>query len=109
MLGTNYNGSNYGVFTQNFDTLSNDYFVNLLDLRTKWSGIDVAQTLFEGKDRTTGQVKWTGTRVDLIFGSNTELRAIAEVYGCEDAKGKFVNDFVASWTKVMNLDRFDLK
>ena len=80
-----------------------------LDLRTKWSGIDVAQTLFEGRDRKTGQVKWTGTRVDLIFGSNTELRAIAEVYGCEDAKGKFVSDFVATWTKVMNLDRFDVK
>ena len=109
MLETNYNGSNYGVFTQNTDTLSNDYFVNLLDLRTKWSGIDVAQTLFEGKDRTTGQVKWTGTRVDLIFGSNTELRAVAEVYGCEDAKGKFVQDFVTAWTKVMNLDRFDVK
>jgi catalase-peroxidase len=109
VLGTNYDGSQYGVFTENVGSLTNDFFVNILDLRTKWSAINDAQDVFEGKDRTTGQVKWTGTRADLIFGSNTELRAIAEVYGCNDSKDKFVQDFVAAWTKVMNLDRFDIK
>jgi catalase-peroxidase len=109
VLGANYDGSNHGVFTQNVGSLTNDFFVNILDLRTKWSSANEAQDVFEGKDRTTGQVKWTGTRADLIFGSNTELRAIAEVYGCNDSKEKFVHDFVSAWTKVMNLDRFDVK
>jgi catalase-peroxidase len=109
VMGANYDGSNHGVFTQNVGSLTNDFFVNILDLRTKWSAANEAQDVFEGKDRTTGQVKWTGTRADLIFGSNTELRAIAEVYGCNDSKEKFVHDFVSAWTKVMNLDRFDVK
>ncbi len=108
MLGTNYDGSKNGVFTNKAATLSNDYFVNLLDLNTTWRAIDDAQDLFEGKDRNTAAVKWSGTRVDLIFGSNTELRAIAEVYGSDDAQDKFMTDFVTTWTKVMNLDRFDL-
>ncbi|NKI33520.1 catalase/peroxidase HPI [Croceivirga thetidis] len=107
-LDANFDGSKHGVFTDKPGTLSNDFFVNLLDLTTEWSAIDADEEVFEGKDRKTGQVKWTGTRADLIFGSNTELRAIAEVYGCHDAKGKFVKDFVAAWNKVMNLDRFDL-
>jgi catalase-peroxidase len=109
MLGINYDGSNKGVFTTKADTLSNDFFVNLLDLSTKWGATSEAQDTFEGRDRKTGQVKWTGSRVDLIFGSNTELRAIAEVYGAFDSKDKFVHDFVKVWNKVMNLDRFDLK
>ena len=108
VLNTNFDGSQHGVFTAQTDALTNDYFVNLLDLGTKWRATSPAQDVFEGTDRKTGEVKWTGTRVDLIFGSNTELRAIAEVYGCSDSKGKFVKDFVAAWTKVMNLDRFDL-
>ena len=108
MLGTNYDGSKNGVFTNKEATLSNDYFVNLLDLNTTWHAIDDAQDLFEGNDRNTAAVKWSGTRVDLIFGSNTELRAIAEVYGSDDAQEKFMTDFVTTWTKVMNLDRFDL-
>lgn len=111
VLDTNYDGSRYGVFTKRAGTLTNDYFVNLLDYNTTWSATDGSNgtsELFEGRDRKTGEVKWTGTRVDLILGSNTELRAIAEVYGCNDAQEKFVNDFVAAWTKVMNLDRFDL-
>ncbi len=107
VLNCNFNYSQNGVFTKQVDTLSNDYFVNLLDLNTTWKSTSDTQDLFEGRDRKTGEIKWTGTRVDLIFGSNTELRAIAEVYGCEDAKEKFVNDFVAAWNKVMNLDRFD--
>lgn len=107
-LGANYDGSHYGVFTKTPGVLTNDYFVNLLDLGTKWASTSDAQDVFEGRDRATNQVKWTGTRVDLIFGSNSELRAIAEVYGTNDAKEKFVKDFVAAWTKVMNLDRFDL-
>ena len=108
MLGTNYDGAKNGVFTNKEATLSNDYFVNLLDLNTTWHAIDDAQDLFEGNDRNTAAVKWSGTRVDLIFGSNTELRAIAEVYGSDDAQDKFMTDFVTTWTKVMNLDRFDL-
>jgi len=108
VLGTNYKGSNYGVFTDRQGSLTNDFFVNLLDLKTIWRASDESDTAFEGKDRKTGQVKWKGSRVDLIFGSNSELRALAEVYGSSDAKEKFVNDFVAAWTKVMNLDRFDL-
>ena len=109
VLGTNFNGAKHGVFTDKPGVLTNDYFVNLLDLRTTWNGTTDAQNVFVGSDRTTGEPKWTGTRVDLIFGSNTELRAIAEVYGCADSGEKFVKDFVAAWDKVMNLDRFDLK
>lgn len=109
VLNTNYDGSAHGVFTAKKDQLSNDYFVNLLDLSTTWKAVNDHQTEFEGRNRATGELKWTGTRVDLIFGSNTELRAIAEVYACADAQAKFVKDFAAAWTKVMNLDRFDLK
>lgn len=108
VLNTNFDQSQHGVFTKNTETLSNDFFVNLLDLGTTWSASSDAQQVFEGRDRKTGEVKWTGTRVDLIFGSNSELRALAEVYACSDAQGKFVNDFIAAWNKVMNLDRFDL-
>jgi catalase-peroxidase len=108
VLNTNYDGSTHGVFTANPGVLTNDFFVNLIDFSTTWKAKDPAQQLFEGADRATGKVKWTGTRVDLIFGSNSELRALAEVYACEDAKSKFVHDFVAAWTKVMQLDRFDL-
>jgi len=108
VLGTNYDRSNHGVFTDKAETLTNDFFVNLLDLNTAWAATSDHQDTFEGKDRKTGAVKWTGSRVDLICGSNSELRAIAEVYGCHDAKDKFTNDFIAAWTKVMNLDRFDV-
>jgi catalase-peroxidase len=107
-LGTNQDGSNHGVFTDRSGALTNDFFVNLLDLSTKWAAADETEYTFEGRDRRTGDLKWTGTRADLIFGSNTELRAIAEVYGCADGEVRFVNDFVAAWTKVMNLDRIDL-
>ena len=106
VLGTNYDGSKYGVFTNRAETLTNDFFVNLLDLRNTWKAISETGEAFEGSDRTTGTVKWTATRADLIFGSNSELRAIAEVYACADSNEKFVNDFVAAWVKVMNLDRF---
>ncbi|MEI9921981.1 MAG: catalase/peroxidase HPI [Bacteroidota bacterium] len=109
VLNTNYDHSKHGVFTKNPGVLSNDYFVNLLDFGTTWSGVTDEQKYFDGRDRKTGSVKWTGTRVDLIFGSNSELRAVAEVYGCTDSREKFVNDFVAAWGKVMNLDRFDLE
>ncbi|MFT6880238.1 MAG: catalase-peroxidase [Arcticibacterium sp.] len=108
-MGANFDGSQHGVFTKKAETLSNDYFVNLLDLRTTWKATSDDQDTFEGSDRASGDVKWTGTRVDLIFGSNSELRAYAEVYGSADAEEKFVKDFVATWSKVMNLDRFDLK
>jgi catalase-peroxidase len=108
MLGTNVGGSKHGVFTSKPEALSNDFFVNLLDMRTEWKPVSDARDVFEGRDRKTGKVKWTGTRVDLIFGSNSQLRAIAEVYACADAQEKFVHDFVAAWNKVMNLDRFDL-
>ena len=107
-LGTNWDGSNYGVFTQRPGQLTNDYFMNLLDLGTTWQAADSGQHAFLGRDRKTGALKWTGTRVDLIFGSNSELRAIAEVYGCADGEAKFVKDFVAAWNKVMMLDRFEL-
>ena len=106
MLGTNVNGAKHGVFTAKPETLSNDFFVNLLDMRTEWK--PAAGGLYEGRDRKTGKVKWTGTRVDLVFGSNSQLRALAEVYGSSDAQKKFVEDFVEAWNKVMNLDRFDL-
>lgn len=108
VLHTNYDQSNHGVFTNKPGVLTNDFFVNLLDFGTTWHAVADGQEVFEGIDRKTGTRKWTGTRVDLIFGSNSELRAIAEVYACEDGKEKFVNDFVAAWNKVMNLDRFDL-
>ena len=109
VLGTNFDHSNHGVFTDRVGALTNDFFVNLLDLRTTWKAIPGSDDqVFEGSDRATGKTKWTGTRVDLIFGSNTELRALAEVYACADSEDKFMNDFVAAWTKVMNLDRFDL-
>lgn len=108
VLDTNYDGSKHGVFTNRPGALSTDYFVNLLDMGTTWTALDSGSHAFMGRDRKTGETRWTATRVDLIFGSNTELRAIAEVYGCEDGKDKFVRDFVAAWNKVMNLDRFDL-
>ncbi len=108
VLNTNYDRSGHGVFTKRPETLSNDFFVNLLDLNTTWKASSDAQDLFEGRDRKTGALKWTGTRVDLIFGSNSELRALAEVYACADGQAKFVQDFVAAWAKVMDLDRFDL-
>ena len=109
VLDTNYDGSSHGVLTSKPGRLTNDFFVNLLDMSTHWSATSPDETTFEGRDRKSGEVKWTGTRADLIFGSNTELRAVAEVYACADGKTKFVKDFVAAWTKVMNLDRFDLK
>jgi catalase-peroxidase len=108
VLNTNFDQSKHGVFTKNPESLTNDFFVNLLDMSTVWNATSDEQNEFEARDRKTGKVKWTGTRVDLIFGSNSELRAIAEVYGCEDSKEKFVKDFVAAWTKVMNADRFDI-
>ncbi|MEL6274575.1 MAG: catalase/peroxidase HPI [Bacteroidota bacterium] len=108
VLNANWDGSHHGVFTQNPGTLSNDFFVNLLDYTTAWTAADDTKEVFEGRDRATGTVKWTATRADLIFGSNTELRGVAEVYGCNDGQEKFVHDFIAAWTKVMNLDRFDL-
>lgn len=109
VLNTNYDGSKHGVFTDKPEVLTNDFFKNLLDLGTTWKSVSDHQDVFEGSDRKTGAVKWTGTRVDLIFGSNSELRAYAEVYACEDGKDKFVHDFVAAWNKVMNADRFDVK
>lgn len=108
VLNANFDGSKHGVFTNRTEVLTNDFFVNLLDFGTTWQAAADAKNVFEGRDRKTGAVKWTGTRVDLIFGSNSELRAIAEVYGCVDGQEKFVKDFVAAWNKVMNLDRFDL-
>jgi len=108
VLNVNYDGSQHGVFTDRPETLTNDFFVNLLDFGTTWKNTSETEEVFEGRDRETGEVKWLGTRVDLIFGSNSELRAIAEVYGCDDSQEQFVQDFVAAWTKVMDLDRFDL-
>jgi catalase-peroxidase len=109
VLDANYNDGKQGVFTSRLGTLSTDFFVNLLDMNTVWKANSEKKDIFEGTDRTTGKLKWTATRVDLIFGSNSELRALAEVYASDDAKEKFVTDFIAAWTKVMNLDRFDLK
>lgn len=109
VLDTNYDGSDHGVFTKRPGTLTNDFFVNLLDLSNEWKDVSGEGTLFEGRNRDTGDVKWTATRADLIFGSNSELRAVAEVYGSDDSEEKFLNDFVNAWTKVMELDRFDLK
>jgi catalase-peroxidase len=107
-LNTNFGQTRHGVFTKRPGALTNDFFVNLLDMGTEWKAVSDAKDLFEGRDRKTGEVKWTGTRVDLVFGSNAQLRALAEVYGSADGEKKFVHDFVAAWTKVMNLDRFDL-
>ncbi len=108
VMGANFDHSQHGVFTKTPGALTNDFFSNLIDFSTTWKASENNKNLFEGRDRATGELKWTGTRVDLIFGSNSELRAIAEVYACEDASDKFVHDFVAAWNKVMNLDRFDL-
>jgi catalase-peroxidase len=107
VLRTNFGGTPHGVFTRRPEALTNDFFVNLLDMSTEWKPIPNAADLFEGRDRKTGELKWTGTRVDLVIGSNSILRALAEVYGSSDAQEKFVHDFVAAWNKVMNLDRFD--
>jgi catalase-peroxidase len=108
-LNANVGQSPHGVFTKRPGTLSNDFFVNLVDMGTEWTPVSEDKDLFEGRDRASGELKWTATRVDLVFGSNSQLRALAEVYACDDAKDAFVRDFVAAWTKVMNLDRFDLK
>jgi catalase-peroxidase len=112
VLGANYRQSKHSVFTDRPETLTNDFFVNLLDMETEWqsgpSGNGSSPSVYEGRDRATGEVKWTATAVDLVFGSNDQLRAIAEVYGGDDPGGKFVQDFVAAWDKVMNLDRFEL-
>ena len=108
VLGANAGSSKHGVFTKKPEALTNDFFVNLLDMGTEWRAVSEAKDVFEGRERKTGEVRWTGTRVDLVFGSNAQLRALAEVYGSSDAQEKFVRDFVAAWTKVMNLDRFDV-
>ena len=108
VLNTNVGQTKHGVFTKRPDALTNDFFVNLLDMGTEWRAASDAKDVFEGRDRRTGALKWTGTRVDLVFGSNSQLRALAEVYGSSDAQAQFVQDFVHAWTKVMTLDRFDL-
>jgi len=108
VLSTNHNNSDNGVFTDRTGTLTNDFFVNLLDINNDWQPTSESEDVFEGRDRVTGEAKWTATRCDLVFGSNSQLRAIAEVYGSDDSEQKFVTDFVAAWNKVMNLDRFDL-
>jgi len=108
VLGANAGKSTHGVFTKRPEALTNDFFVNLLDMRTQWQPSASSEGVYEGRDRKTNELKWTGTRVDLIFGSHSQLRALVEVYACADSKEKFVKDFVAAWTKVMNLDRFDL-
>ncbi len=108
VLNANFEQSQHGVFTKRPETLTNDFFVNLLDMSTTWQATSEDEDVFEGRDRATGEPKWTGTRVDLIFGSNSQLRALAEVYAQDDSQQKFVHDFVAVWNKVMDLDRFDL-
>jgi catalase-peroxidase len=108
VLNANFGQSPHGVFTQRPEALTNDFFVNLLDMGTVWKPTAEDADVFEGRDRNRGELKWTGTRVDLIFGSNAQLRALAEVYACADSREKFLNDFVAAWNKVMNLDRFDV-
>ncbi len=108
VLKANFGQSHHGVLTGRPETLTNDFFVNLLDMGIEWKAVPGATDAFEGRDRKTGQVRWSGTRVDLVFGSNSQLRALAEVYGSSDAQAKFVQDFVAAWNKVMNLDRFDV-
>ena len=107
VLGTNHGGTQHGVFTDRVGALTNDFFVNLLDMGTQWKESRTSG-VYEGRDRATGKRRWTGTRADLVFGSNSQLRALAEVYASDDSKEKFVHDFVAAWDKVMNLDRFDL-
>jgi catalase-peroxidase len=107
-LNTNFGHSKHGVFTNRPETLTNDFFVNLLDMSTKWQPSSTSEGVYDGRDRATDKIKWTGTRVDLVFGSNSQLRAIAEAYACDDSKEAFVKDFVAAWNKVMNLDRYDL-
>ena len=107
VLNTNFDGSKHGVLTNNPETLTNDFFLNLLDLGTTWKAIDETGELFQGIDRATGSAKWTATRADLLFGSHSELRALVEVYGSSDSKEKFLKDFIAAWNKVMNLDRFE--
>ena len=107
VLGTNFDNSKHGVLTKNIGKLSNDFFINLLDMKVKWKETSKKEDAFEGRDRNTNKLKWTGTRADLIFGSNSQLRALAEVYATDDSHDKFVKDFVAAWTKVMNLDRFN--
>ena len=107
-LGANHGGSKHGVFTDKPGVLTNDFFVNLLDMGTEWKPSETAENVYEGRDRATGQNKWTATANDLVFGSNSVLRALAEVYAQDDGKEKFVEDFVAAWVKVMNNDRFDL-
>jgi catalase-peroxidase len=109
VLNTNFDHSKHGVFTSRPGVLSNDFFLNLLDMGTTWKATSETDEVFEGRDRNTGELKWTGTRVDLVFGSNSELRSLAEVYACEDSQEKFVQDFVTAWAKVMDLDRFDVK
>jgi catalase-peroxidase len=109
VLNTNSDGSAHGVLTNRSGTLTNDFFVNLLDMGTVWTATSASNDAFEGRDRSTGALRWTGTRVDLLFGSNSQLRALAEVYGSHDGQAKFTRDFVAAWVKVMELDRFDLK
>jgi catalase-peroxidase len=108
VLNANFGKSQHGVFTKRPEALTNDFFVNLLDMSTEWKAVSDAKDIFEGRDRKTGALKWACTRVDLIFGSNSQLRALAEVYACADSQEKFVHDFIATWNKVMNLDRFDL-
>ena len=108
VLNANYGQSKHGVFTKRPEALTNDFFINLLDMTTAWKPAPQVENVFEGRDRTTGELKWTGTRVDLIFGSNSQLRAVAEVYAAADSQAKFLQDFVAAWNKVMNADRFDL-
>jgi catalase-peroxidase len=108
VLNANAGHSSHGVFTDRPGVLTNDFFVNLLDMGVEWKPTSESEDVFEGRDRSSGEVRWTGTRADLVFGSNSELRALAEVYGTDDAKETFVNDFAAAWSKVMHLDRFDL-
>jgi catalase-peroxidase len=108
VMNANFEQSQHGVFTKQPEALTNDFFVNLLDMDTTWTPVSDDAEVFEGRDRSSGEVKWTGTRFDLIFGSNSQLRAVAEFYGCEDSQQQFVQDFVKAWDKVMNLDRFDL-
>jgi len=107
-LNANFGGSKHGVFTNRPETLTNDFFVNLLDMNTRWEPSSASEGVYEGRDRAASKIKWTGTRVDLLFGSNSQLRAIAEVYACDDSKEAFVKDFAAAWDKIMNLDRYDL-
>jgi catalase-peroxidase len=108
-LGANFEQSRHGVFTDRPETLTNDFFVNLLDMSTEWGPSDSTENVYEGRDRRTGEARWTATAADLAFGSHSQLRALSEVYACDDAGEKFVRDFVAAWDKVMSLDRFDLR